>query len=150
MLTCNCLNTLNCRKDTELLTISTNCKVFLLHVALWLKNETSNLEVREAPNLCLAHYICRNFFKRIVAFELMLVVYDILHALNEPRINLCKFFDTLYCITFFKSLSNCEDTKVGWVFEFLIKIFKLSMIISDETVHALSNHTETLLKHLFE
>ena len=64
MLTCNCWDTLNGREDAELLTLSANSKVLLLHVAfLYLEHETRNLEVRETEHLCLANNISRKFLK---------------------------------------------------------------------------------------
>ena len=64
MLTCNCWDTLNGRKDTELLTLSTNSKVLLLHVAfLDLEHETRNLEVGETEHLSLTDHIGRKFLK---------------------------------------------------------------------------------------
>ena len=96
MLTCYGRDSLNGWQYAELLTLSTNSKVLLLHVAfLDLEHETRNLEVRETENLSLTQNISWKFFERIVAFELMLVIHDILHALNEPRINLGEVIETL-------------------------------------------------------
>ena len=64
MLTCNCWDTLYGREDAELLTLSTNSEVLLLHVAfLYLEHETCNLEVGETEYLCLTDHIGRKFLK---------------------------------------------------------------------------------------
>ena len=64
MFTCNCWDTLYGRKNAELLTLSANSKVLLLHVAfLHLEHETRNLEVGETEHLCLTNHISRKFLK---------------------------------------------------------------------------------------
>ena len=80
----------------------------------------------------------------------MLVVNDILHALNEPRINLGEVEESLYGVALFKSLSNGEDTEVGWVGKFLVEVVEFDMIVAYKSVHSLTNHTETLLKHFLK
>ena len=95
----------------------------------------------------------------------MLVIYDILHALDEPRVNLGQLLDALDGVTFLQSLGDGEDTEVGrvgqrvvQVIEFhvvrvrklLIQVVELGVVVADETVHSLTNHTETLLEHLLE
>ena len=151
MLTCNCWDTLNGRENAELLTLSTNCKVLLLHIAfLNLEHETRNLEVGEAHNLCLTQYVWRKFLKRVVAFELMLVIHDIFHAFNEPRINLGEVIESLNCIALLKSLCNSEYTEVGWVCQFLVEVVEFDMIVTYKSVHSLTNHTETFLEHFLK
>ena len=43
-----------------------------------------------------------------------------------------------------------EDTEVSRVGKLLIQVFELGMVVAYETVHSLTNHTETLLEHLLE
>ena len=151
MLTCNGWDSLNGWKNAELLTLSTNCKVLLLHIAfLDLEHETRNLEVGEAHHLCLTQYVWRKFLKRVVAFELMLVIHDILHALNEPRVNLGEVIESLNCIALLKSLSNSEDTEIGWVCQFLVKVVEFDMVVTYKSVHSLTNHAETFLEHFLK
>ena len=80
----------------------------------------------------------------------MLVIHYILHALNEPRINLGEVEESLYCVAFLKSLGNGEDTEVCWVGKFLVEIVELDMVVTYKSVHPLTNHTETLLKHFLK
>ena len=151
MLACHGRYSLDSRDNTELLTVITYCKVFLFHVAtLRLDYETSNLEVRESENLSLTHNLWSDFFERIVAFEFLLEVHDVLHSLDKPRVNLSELIDALDGVTLFQSLCDSENAKVGRVCELFIYVVKFSMVIAYEAMHTLSNHTETLLKHFFE
>ena len=80
----------------------------------------------------------------------MLVVHDVLHALQEPRVNLGELVDTVHGIAFFQCLCNGEDTQVGRILQFLVQIVKLGVVIAHESVHALTNHTETFLNQFLE
>ena len=73
-----------------------------------------------------------------------------LQTLQEPDVNLGQFLNTFYSITFFKSLSNSEDTQVGRICQLIVKVVELRMVIAYESMHALSDHTETLLDHLLK
>ena len=139
------------RKNVQLLALGTNCEHLLLHVCvLSLQYEAANLEVREAQYLSLAQYLGWNLLQSIIFRKLVLVIYDILHALDEPRVNLGQLLDALDGVAFLQSLGNGEDTEVGRVRKFLIQVFELGMVVAYETVHSLTNHTETLLEHLLE
>ena len=139
------------RQNVQLLTQSTNCEHLLLHIGiLGLQYEAANLEVREAQYLSLAQYLGRNLLQSIIFRKLVLVIYDILHALDEPRGNLGQLLDALDGVTFLQSLSDGEDTEVGRVGKLLIQIVELGVVVANETVHSLTNHTETLLEHFFE
>ena len=139
------------RQNVQLLTLGTNCQHLLLHVGvLSLQYEAANLEVREPQYFSLAQYLGRNLLQSIIFRKLVLVIYDILHALDEPRINLGQLLDALDGVTFLQSLGDGEDTEVGRVGKFLIQIIELGVVVAYETVHSLTNHTETLLEHLLE
>ena len=151
MLACHSRNALYGRQNVQLLTLGTNSQHLLLHVGvLSLQYEAANLEVREAQYLSLAQYLGRNLLQRIIFRKLVLVIYDILHALDEPRVNLGQLLDALDGVTFLQSLSNGEDTEVGRVGKLLIQVIKLGVVVAYEAVHSLTNHTETLLEHLLE
>jgi len=151
MLACHSRDALYGRKDVQFLALGTNCQHLLLHVGIFgLQYEAANLEVREAQYLSLAQYLGRNLLQSIIFRKLVLVIYDILHALDEPRINLGQLLDALDCVTFLQSLGDGEDTEVGRVRKFLIQVIKLGVVVAYETVHPLTNHTETLLEHLLE
>ena len=111
MLACHSRDALYGRKNVLLLTQSTNCENLLLHVGiLGLQYEAANLEVREAQYLSLAQYLGRNLLQSIIFRKLVLVIYDILHALDEPRVNLCQLLDALDGVAFLQSLGDGEDT----------------------------------------
>ena len=151
MLASHSRDALHGRKNVQLLAQCTNSEHLLLHVGiLGLQYEAANLEVREAQYLSLAQYLCRNLLQSIIFRKLVLVIYDILHALDEPRVNLGQLLDALDGVAFLQSLGNGEDTEVGRVGKLLIQVFELGMVVAYETVHSLTNHTETLLEHLLE
>ena len=151
MLACHSRDALYGRKNVQLFAQGTNSQHLLLHVGIFgLQYEAPNLEVREAQYLSLAQYLGRNLLQSIIFRKLVLVIYDILHALDEPRINLGQLLDALDGVTFLQSLGDGEDTEVGRVRKFLIQVIKLGVVVAYETVHSLTNHTETLLEHLLE
>ena len=73
-----------------------------------------------------------------------------LQALQEPDVNLGQLFDALNGITFLQSLCNGKDTQVGGVLQFVVQILELGVVVAHESVHALSDHTQSLLDHLLE
>ena len=151
MLACHGRDALHGRKDVQLLALGTNCEHLLLHVGiLGLQYESANLEVRESQYLSLAQYLGWNLLQSIIFRKLVLVIYDILHALDEPRVNLGQLLDALDGVAFLQSLSDGEDTEVGRVGKLLIQVIELGVVVAYETVHSLTNHTETLLEHLLK
>ena len=151
MLASHSRDALHGRKDVQLLAQGTDSENLLLHVGiLGLQYEAANLEVRESQYLSLTQYLGRNLLQRIIFRKLVLVIYDILHALDEPRVNLCQLLDALDGVTFLQSLGDGEDTEVGRVGKLLIQVVELGVVVAYETMHSLTNHTETLLEHLLE
>ena len=151
MLASHSRDALHGRKNVQLLAQCTNSEHLLLHVGiLGLQYEAANLEVREAQYLSLAQYLGWNLLQSIIFRKLVLVINDILHALDEPRVNLGQLLDALDGVAFLQSLGNGEDTEVGRVGKLLIQVFELGVVVAYETVHSLTNHTETLLEHLLE
>ena len=73
-----------------------------------------------------------------------------LQALQEPHVNLCQLLNTLYGVALLQGLSNSEYTQVGRVSQFLVQVVELSVVVAHKSVHALSDHTQTLLNHLLE
>ena len=80
----------------------------------------------------------------------MLVVNDILQFLDEPRINFGQFVDAVDGVTLFQSLSDGEDTQVGWVGQLFVKVVELRVVVAHKTVHTLTNHTQTFLDEFLE
>ena len=144
-------DSLHAGQDTSLLTIAAYLQVLLFHVsALGLQHETGNLEVREAGTLHFQQQLVGQLLQCIVFQQLMLQVNDMLQSLQEPYINLRQFLDALDAVALFQSLCNGEDTQVGGVLQFLVEVVELRMVVPHEAVHALSDHTQSLLDHLLE
>ena len=73
-----------------------------------------------------------------------------LEPFQEPHVNLCQFLDALHGISLFEGLCNGEDAEVGGVLQFLFHVVEGGMVVAHKAVHALSNHTQSLLDHLLE
>ena len=58
--------------------------------------------------------------------------------------------DTFNCVTFFQCFCNGEDTQVGRVGQCIVQVVEFQVVVSNETVHTLSDHTQTFLHNLFE
>ena len=73
-----------------------------------------------------------------------------LQALQEPDVNLGKLLDALNTITILQRLCDSKDTQVGGVCQGVVQVVELGVVVAHETVHALTNHTQTLLNHLLK
>ena len=73
-----------------------------------------------------------------------------LQSFKEPYINLGQFLDALNGIALFQSLCDSKDTQVGGVSQLVVEVVELGVVVAHEAVHALSNHTQTLLNHFLE
>ena len=144
------VDTLHGRQYAQFLTTATNGQVFFFHVAGGLGHKAGNLEVRETEYLCLTEYFFRKVFNLIISSKNVLVINDVLQLAQEPWVNLGQFVDAFDSIAFFQSRSDREDTEVSRVSQLFIQVFELGVFVTYETVHALTNHTETLLDHFFE
>ena len=80
----------------------------------------------------------------------MLVIDDVLHLPDEPRIDLGKFIYALYAVPFLESLGDGEDAQVGRVCQLVVNIFEAGVVIAHKSVHTLTYHPEALLEHLLE
>ena len=58
--------------------------------------------------------------------------------------------DAFYRIAFFKCFCDSEDTQVGRVSQCIVQVVEFHVVVSNETVHTLSDHTQTFLHDLFE
>ena len=80
----------------------------------------------------------------------MLQIHDVLQTLQEPHVDLRQFFDTLNGVTLFECLGDGEDTQVSRISQLLVEVVELRVVVAHETVHTLTDHTQTLLHHLLE
>ena len=81
-------------------------------------------------------------------FEVGIV--DINQLLEEPFVNLSEIVDLVYSITLLESLFNHENTLVCWFTKCSVYVVNLELFVFNKTVHALSNHTQTLLNDFFK
>ena len=139
------------RQNAELLAVSTHGEVLLLHIAgMHLQHAPCYLEVTEAKHLCLADDLSRNLLDGVVCLELVLVIDDVLHALDEPGVNLRQLFDAFYGVAFLQGLSQSEDAEVGRVGQFLVEVLELHVVVAYEAMHPLPYHAQALLEHLLK
>ena len=80
----------------------------------------------------------------------MLEVNNMFQTFKEPYVDLCQLFNTLNAITIFKGLGNGKDAEVGRILELVVEIVETGVLVAHKTMHALTNHTKTLLYHLLE
>ena len=80
----------------------------------------------------------------------MLQIYDVLQTLQEPHVNLRQFLDALDGVTLFQRLSDGEDTQVGRISQLLVEVLELRVVVAHESVHTLTDHSQSLLYHLLE
>ena len=80
----------------------------------------------------------------------MLQVNDMLQSLQEPHVDLCQQLDALDGVTLLECLGDGEDTEVGGVGKFLLEVVELRVVVAHESVHALTDHAQTLLDHLLD
>ena len=148
---CHCWDALHSWQDAKFLAVSTNGEVFLLHVASSIfEDKAGNLEVGETVYFSLTEHIGRDVLDGVVAFQLMFVVNDILEFFDEPRVNLGQFVDAVDGVAFLQSLSNGKDAEISRVRQFVVKVVELGVVVAHKTVHALTNHAESLLDEFFE
>ena len=133
------------------LAVGAYSEVLLLHVAVPnLQDESRYLEVRESESLRLAHHAGLYLLKTVIRLKPVLEVHDVLHALDEPWVNLCQLLYALYRVSLLECLRYGEDTEVGRIGQLLVEVLEFRVVVADKAVHALSYHSETLLEHLLE
>ena len=80
----------------------------------------------------------------------MLEVHDVLHPTDEPRIDLSQFVDPFHRITILKSLRDGENPEVCRVLQLFVEVGEPDVLVADEAVHSLSDHSQTLLDEFLE
>ena len=138
------------RHDILFLTEGTHTKNLLLHVVRRVLGETGDLEVGETEAFRLLHHVSRNILDLLVLTQHLRVVHDVLQLTDEPFVDFRQIDDFLDGIALLQSGCDGEDTQVGRVGQFRIQVAELDVVVADETVHTLTNHTKTLLHDLLE
>ena len=139
------------RKDAVVLAQLSYYKTCLCHaVKLLLQADcTSYLEVGETIDLCRAHQLLVKCIY-IALLHLLINVDDMLQLLEEPLVNLSQLVDIVNGISLVHSLRDDEDTLVCRFTKSSVDIRNLEFLVLNEAVHALTDHTETLLDSLLE
>ena len=82
--------------------------------------------------------------------ELLRCLHDVLQLVEEPLVYFSKVMYLVNSVTRTHSLRDYEDTFVGRFAESLVDIIDNKLLVFNETVHSLTNHTETFLDSFFE
>ena len=137
--------------DASLLAVAAHLKVLFLHVAgTGFEHEACNLEVGESGGLHLGEELVGELFQLVEGHELVLQVDDALESLEEPHVDLGELLDALDGVTLLQGLSDGEDAQVGGVLQGVVEVVEAGVVVAHESVHALSDHAQTLLDHLLE
>ena len=83
-------------------------------------------------------------------FQFALNADNVLQLFEEPLVDFGQFVDSVDGVTAFQCVSNDEDTFVGWVLQGIVDIDIGKLFVGYKAVHALADHAEALLDHLFE
>ena len=153
ILSSKCVNLLNIRNNAVALTERTNSKGSLVHVAEFLLKtyRTGNLEIGIAIYLSgTEEFLAENIYRGALA-ELVININDMTEFVKEPLVNLCYLVNLINAVYLsLHCLCNDEDTLICWSVESLLDIRNLKFLVLNESVHTLSDHTETLLDSFLE
>ena len=113
-------------------------------------NGFRDLEVRETLYLGFAHQVLVNVLEGASCFEFVVGLNDILEFLKEPTVDLCELVQAVDAVTRMQCLREEEDTLVGWSGQSVVEVVHMQLFVLGKTVHALTNHTKTLLDGILE
>ena len=147
------IDLLHDRDDTVLLT-----ELAYLHHAFFyipFKAEgTGDLEIGEA-----LHFRLANEFRvqtptldtfHIEGAQLLIGLHDSVKFLQEPLVDLRQFMYLVDGISGTECFRDNKDAGIGRFMERLVDVGDHQLLVFHEAVHALSDHTQTLLNRLFE
>ena len=80
----------------------------------------------------------------------MLQVNNVLQAVQEPHVYLCKLLYSLHGKALLQRLCNGEDAQVGRIGKFFLQVVELGMVVAHKAVHTLPYHAQALLNHFLE
>ena len=138
------------RQYSQTFTVIADFDHLLFHAAGRILYQAGNLEVRETETFSFTQHIGRKLIDLVVLFNYLWVTVNVFQFLKEPGADFSQIVNLLNGITFFKRCSNGEHAHIGWIGQFVIQIFEFQIVVAYKTVHALSDHTQTLLHNLFE
>ena len=82
--------------------------------------------------------------------EFLGCLHDVHQLVKEPFVNLGEVVDLVNSVTGTHCLRDNEDTLVGRFAQGLVDVFDHQFLVFYETVHALTDHTQTFLNSFFE
>ena len=101
-------------------------------------------------DLSFAHQLLVNVLECACGFQLVVGLNDILEFLEEPTVNLRELVQAVDAVTRMQCLREEEDTLVGWSSQCVVEVVHMQLLVLGEAVHALTNHTKTLLDGILE
>ena len=146
------IDLLDNRQDAMLLTELADKHRALLEIIK--PDRTGDLEVGEALDLRPAHQGRIQFPAadpfQVVGMQFLGGLHDIIKFLEEPAVDLGQLMDLVHAITCPEGLRDHEDTTVCRLVKRLVDIGDHQLLVLDEAVHALTDHTQALLQRLLE
>ena len=151
---CKRIDLLDDGDDAQLLALGAHGKGFLvpsLHTLIC-EDEACDLEVGEALTLGTKQQLVRELIDSSDFAEALGGADDALELVEEPAVDLRQRMDLLDSISCVQCLTDGEDTRVGRCLECLIQLIggDLLRVVAYEAVHALPDHTQTLLHRFLE
>ena len=139
------------RGDAALLAVAADLQhIGLDLVGLAVADRTGQLEVRETALFRFADQFIGHVGDTVVLFELALDADDVFELLEEPFVDPGQLVDAFDRVALFERVGDHEDAFVGGMRERLVDVDAGERLVRDEPVHALSDHAQPFLDHLFE
>ncbi len=145
------VNLLDNGQDAIRLALAAHHEHGLVHVAqLGLEADgTGNLEVGEAINLGLAHQVAVQRVD-VLSLQLLIDVDDVLQLIEEPLVYLGQVMYLVDGVSLVHGLGDDKDTLVRGLTERLVDIGNFQFLVLHKSVHALSDHAQSLLQGLLK
>ena len=111
-------------------------------------DDFGDLEVGESGAFEFAHHIVGYLLNVVVFCCLFAEVKDVFQPVNEPLVYLGEVVDFVNCKAIGESVRNGKNPHIRRLGEFLLDV--VNVLVGNESVHALTNHPQTLLYCLLE
>ena len=109
-----------------------------------------DLKIGEALLLGKAQELHRHVLKSVVGVHVLVGLHDVLQLIEEPFVDLGEVVDLIYRVAGAHSLGDHEDAFVGRLPESLLQVGDLELLVADESVRSLTDHSESFLDGLLE
>ena len=123
-----------------------------MHVAhlLFKTHCAGNLEVGKAIHLCRSQQFLIQYVHTGASLQGLVDVDDVLQFFQKPLVDLREFVYLVDGISLVHGLRDDEHTLVGGFAKGGINVVNFQFLVLNEAVHALANHTQSLLYCLFK